>query len=145
MALEQHDAEGSRNLDPSSFVEAVVGLGASVVGVNCCSPWAASAFLDAVASHDLLQGDAVALSAIPNAGGFQRIGNRFMTHVNSEYIGRLARTFAERGVRLIGGCCEVHPEHIREMHNFLRGQLAGDSVVGVRGWPRPLIRLQWWP
>ncbi|HIM57291.1 MAG TPA: hypothetical protein EYM39_11345, partial [Candidatus Latescibacteria bacterium] len=138
MALEQHDAEGSWNLDPSSFVEAVVGLGASVVGVNCCTPWAASAFLDAVASHDLLQGDAVALSAMPNAGGFQRIGNRFMTHVNSEYIGRLARTFAERGVRLIGGCCEVHPEHIREMHNFLRGQLAGDSVVGVRGVAAPL-------
>jgi len=140
MALEQHDAEGSWNCNPSDFVETVVGRGASVVGVNCCTPWAASAFIDAVASHELLQDDAIVLSAMPNAGGFQRIGNRFMTHVNSEYIGRLARTFADRGVRLIGGCCEVHPEHIREMHNFLQGQLAGDSVVVAGGVGVPATR-----
>ena len=68
---------------------------------------------------------------MPNAGGFQRIGNRFMTHVNPEYMGRLARTFAERGVRLLGGCCEVHPQHIREMRNYLQGHLAGDTSVRV--------------
>jgi len=115
--------------DALAFVRRMAALGAAVAGVNCCAPWDASAFVDAA------RGAPVPLSVMPNAGGFQRIGNRFMTTVNPEYVGRLARSFLDRGVRLIGGCCEMHPPHIREMHNYLRSRQAA-PVIAVQT-PRP--------
>lgn len=115
----------SPDRDPRAFVEQMAGKGAAVVGVNCCAPWDARTFVEA--AHGL----PVPLSVMPNAGGFQRIGNRFMTSVNPEFMGRMARQFLDQGVRLIGGCCEVHPPHIREMHNYLRSRSA--SAVTVTG------------
>jgi homocysteine S-methyltransferase len=52
-----------------------------------------------------------------------------MTSVNPEYVGKLARSLLDRGVRLIGGCCEMHPPHIREMHNYLRSRQTGAVAV----------------
>ena len=66
---------------------------------------------------------------MPNAGGFQRIGHRYMTSVNAEYMGKTARTLSARGVWLIGGCCEVYPVHIREMDNYLQGIGASGRTV----------------
>ena len=109
-------------LSPLTFVRRMAELGAAVAGVNCCAPWDASAFVDAA------QGAPLPLVVMPNAGGFQRIGNRFMTSVNSEFVGRLARSLLDRGVQLIGGCCEMHPPHIREMHNYLRSRQAGTAI-----------------
>jgi homocysteine S-methyltransferase len=116
----------SPELEPSAFVKRMAEKGAVLAGVNCCAPWDASAFVDAA------RGAPLPLSVMPNAGGFQRIGNRFMTSVNPEYAGRLARSFLDRGVRLIGGCCEMHPPHIREMHNYLRSRGASVTVAEVR-------------
>jgi homocysteine S-methyltransferase len=113
-------------LKPRAFVERMAEKGASLAGVNCCAPWDASAFVDAA------QGAALPLSVMPNAGGFQRISNRFMTSVNPEFAGKLARSFLDRGVRLIGGCCEMHPPHIREMHNYLRSRQSGTMVTDIR-------------
>ncbi len=107
------------------FIRRMAEIGAAVAGVNCCAPWDASAFVDAVPDAPL------PLVVMPNAGGFQRIGNRFMSSVNPEFVGRLARSFMDRGVRLIGGCCEMHPPHIREMHNYLRSRQAGASTAAV--------------
>lgn len=109
----------SPEMNPVGFVKRLAELGAAVAGVNCCAPWDASAFVDAARNAP------VPLAVMPNAGGFQRIGNRFMSSVNPEFVGKLARSFLDRGVRLIGGCCEVHPPHIREMHNYLRSRQAG--------------------
>ena len=112
-------------LEPRAFVERMAERGAALAGVNCCAPWDASTFVDAT------RGAALPLSVMPNAGGFQRIGNRFMTSVNPEFAGKLARSFLDRGVRLIGGCCEMHPPHIREMRNYLSSRRAGATVTGV--------------
>jgi methionine synthase / methylenetetrahydrofolate reductase(NADPH) len=107
---------------PLDFVKRMKEKGAALAGVNCCAPWDAGVFVDAA------QGAALPLVVMPNAGGFQRIGNRFMTSVNPEFVGKMARSFLDRGVRLIGGCCEMHPPHIREMHNYLRSRQAGTTV-----------------
>ena len=115
-----------RELSPLAFVQRMAELGAAVAGVNCCAPWDASAFVDAARNAPL------PLVVMPNAGGFQRIGSRFMTSVNPEFVGKLARSFFDRGVRLIGGCCEMHPPHIREMHNYLRSRRAGAAAGTVR-------------
>ena len=112
-------------LSASVFVRRMAEVGAAVAGVNCCAPWDASAFVDAAANAPL------PLVVMPNAGGFQRIGNRFMSSVNPEFVGRLARSLLDRGVRLIGGCCEMHPPHIREMHNYLRSRQPGVTASAV--------------
>jgi len=116
----------SAELVPSAFVKRMAEKGAALAGVNCCAPWDANAFVDAV------RGAALPLSVMPNAGGFQRIGNRFLTAVNPEYAGKLARSFLDRGVRLIGGCCEMHPPHILEMNNYLRSRKASVMVTDIR-------------
>jgi homocysteine S-methyltransferase len=110
---------------PRDFVNRMAAKGAAVAGVNCCAPWDADTFVDAA------QAAPIPLVVMPNAGGFQRIGNRFMTSVNPEFVGRMARSFLDRGVRLIGGCCEMHPPHIREMYNYLRSRQAGPGVGAV--------------
>lgn len=130
MALQQKP-DGDWNLDPALYVKTVARLGARVVGVNCCTPWDATAFIEKVGSLDEVLNGKVLLSAMPNAGGFQRIGHRYMTAVNPEFMGKLARSFAAQSVRLIGGCCEVHSEHIREMNNYLQGSQASRSTVEV--------------
>jgi homocysteine S-methyltransferase len=59
---------------------------------------------------------------MPNAGGFERIGHRFLARANPEYMGTLARQLGDSGASLVGGCCEVHPEHIREMSAYLKSR-----------------------
>ncbi len=130
MAIHRSETLGWSH-DPAAFIEQVVEAGADVAGINCCAPWDAIAFAGAASRLAPVRDGKLLLSAMPNAGGFQRIGNRYMTRVNAEYMGQVARSLAEMGVRLVGGCCEVHPGHIREMHNYLHGRVAGAAGVGV--------------
>ena len=126
-------AELTAPTQPLEFIARMQQRGVPVAGVNCCAPWDAEAFIDAVKDSPAVRNGAVSLAAMPNGGGFQRIGNRFMTSVNPEFVGKLARNFLDRGVRLIGGCCEMHPPHIREMHNYLRSRRTDvDSVIICR-------------
>ena len=99
--------------DPVEFVNRMALLGVSLAGVNCCAPWDASAFVAAAKEAPVVRSGALSLVVMPNAGGFQRIGNRLMTSVNPELAGKLARNFSDLGVRLLGGCCEMHPPHIQ--------------------------------
>ncbi len=128
MALHRSGADHQWNTPPGVLIELAGEFELKVAGINCCAPWDAAAFLDEVEGK-LPPG--LLLSVMPNAGGFQRIGNRFMTRVNPEFMGRFARTLARRGVRLIGGCCEVHPHHIREMHNYLHSEQASARQIVV--------------
>jgi homocysteine S-methyltransferase len=132
MTLPSSGAGPLAGFDAVGFVERMHARGVAVAGVNCCAPWDAGAFVEAVRRCPAVGSGAILLSAMPNGGGFQRIGNRFMSYVNPEYVGKLARTLADQGVRLLGGCCEMHPPHIREMHNYLRARQAGNPAIGVR-------------
>jgi homocysteine S-methyltransferase len=120
--------------EPVAFVGRMAALGVPVAGVNCCAPWDAGAFVDAVRDTEPVRAGALLLSVMPNAGGFQRIGSRLMTTVNPEAAGKLARSLADRGVRLLGGCCEMHPPHIGEMHNYLQSR-GGARVVTTAAAP----------
>ena len=117
---------------PAVFIERMAALGVPVAGVNCCAPWDANSFVDAVKDSGPVKSGAVQLVVMPNAGGFQRIGNRFMTSVNPEFAGKMARSLFDRGVRLLGGCCEMHPPHIREMHNYLQSRTTGKKAANVQ-------------
>ncbi len=118
--------------DPVVFINRMAALGVVVAGVNCCAPWDASAFVDAVKDTASVRSGKMQLVVMPNAGGFQRIGNRHMTSVNPEFAGKMARSLSDRGVRLIGGCCEMHPPHIQEMHNHLQSRNVGRKTVLVQ-------------
>ncbi len=123
-------------VEPAKAVAEAISLGVKVIGVNCCAPWEAGAFMDAVKDMPEVRSGQVMLSAMPNAGGTERIGHRYLSRVNPEFMGRLARTLSDKGVRLIGGCCEVHPPHIAEMRNFLQPARAGSvasATVSARG------------
>ncbi|MCC7264898.1 MAG: homocysteine S-methyltransferase family protein [Candidatus Latescibacteria bacterium] len=122
---------GTSLANPAALVAGAAERGVQLVGANCCAPWEVTAFLDAVQDLPAVREGRVLLSAMPNAGGFQRIGHRYMTHVNPEFMGRFARTLAERGVSLVGGCCEVHPLHLAEMRNYLHGRRSGASAPVV--------------
>lgn len=119
MALKMWSDGEHWDIDPQEYVRRIAAVSASVVGVNCISPWDALAFIDAVRDLPEVTNGKVLLSAMPNAGGFERIGSRFMSRVNPEFMGQNARALAGSGARLIGGCCEVHPDHIREMAGYL--------------------------
>jgi len=114
-----------------AFIERMAQKGVAVAGVNCCAPWDATAFVDAVKDSAPVRAGKLRLVVMPNAGGFQRIGNRFMTSVNPEFVGKMARQLMDSGVRLIGGCCEMHPPHIQEMHNYLQSRQVGEKRVTV--------------
>jgi len=122
-------AELTGPADPVGFVFRMQARGVAICGVNCCAPWDAEAFVAAVKDLPAVRDATVLLSVMPNGGGFQRIGHRFMSCVNPEYVGKLARRLADCGVRLIGGCCEIHPPHIREMHNYLRSRHSRSVTV----------------
>ena len=132
MTIPSSGAGPLAGFDAVGFVERMHARGVAVAGVNCCAPWDAGAFVEAVRRCPVVCSGAILLSAMPNGGGFQRIGNRFMSYVNPEYVGKLARRLADQGVRLLGGCCEMHPPHIREMHNYLHARLAGERALGVQ-------------
>ncbi|MBW2542697.1 MAG: homocysteine S-methyltransferase family protein, partial [Deltaproteobacteria bacterium] len=100
MSLWQHGSDGSWNIDPAEYVAEAAEAGASVVGVNCLAPWEAEAFVRSARRAAAVESGAVMLSAMPNAGGFERIGHRFMSRVNPEFMGRTARTLYEDGARL---------------------------------------------
>ena len=117
--------------DPVAFIHRMAALGVPVAGVNCCAPWDADRFVDAVKDTAPVRSGALQLVVMPNAGGFQRIGNRLMTSVNPEFAGKMACSLSDRGVRLIGGCCEMHPPHIQEMHNFLQSRSGGRRAVAI--------------
>jgi homocysteine S-methyltransferase len=126
MAL--HQVGDQWDQDPQLYAKTAADLGAQVLGVNCCTPAEARAFFAAVQELKPVQDGQVLLSAMPNGGDFQRIGHRYLTGVNPEFMGRFAREMSQQGVRLVGGCCEVHPPHIHEMHNYLHSLAAGDQV-----------------
>lgn len=122
MSLHQNGSEATWERDPISYVETVAKCGVQVIGINCCAPWDAVSFIERARSAPAIRENRAYLSATPNAGGLQQVGNRSIMRVNPEYMGKLARTLADQGARLIGGCCEVHPPHISEMRNYLSGR-----------------------
>ena len=127
MALHQRD--GTWEQAPQAYVQTAAALGAHVVGINCCALAEARAFLDAVQECASVRDGQVQLAVMPNGGDFRRVGHRYLTGVNPECMGRFAREMAHKGVRLIGGCCEVHPPHVHEMYSYLHSLADGESTV----------------
>jgi len=95
-----------------------------VIGVNCTlGPQSLLSVLEGFA------GGHRALSAMPNVGFPQRVGDRTIYPRSSpEYFALFAREAAALGARVVGGCCGTTPEHVRAMAGAVRGLAPATSV-----------------
>src|SRR5258708_15118274 len=109
-------------------------LGANVVGVNCVTgPHAMVRILRRIPA-DLL------ISAFPNAGYPRYHEGRFLYNAAQEYFGKASREFVAEGARLIGGCCGVGPEHIRQISLAIAGLKPVTSKPAIQLPVEPLPR-----
>lgn len=108
-------------------VELLADLPLDVMGVNC-----------AVGPTDLLRNlqrlaktvpEGMRLSAQPNAGWPEHVGERTMYPAPPQYFGEYALAFIEAGARLVGGCCGTTPEHIAHMRQSLDNPTRPDSYI----------------
>ncbi|WP_281198631.1 bifunctional homocysteine S-methyltransferase/methylenetetrahydrofolate reductase [Paenibacillus oryzae] len=92
-------------------------LGADVVGFNCHS--GPNGILKAVES---IEGPVhLPLSVYPNAGIPDYVDGKYSYSAGAQYFGECARRFADRGVKIIGGCCGTTPEHVAAMAAAIEG------------------------
>ena len=70
----------------------------------------------------------------PNAGGPKEFEGRQIYYSSPEYLGEYALRYAKLGVRGIGGCCGIGPEHITCACQMLRPWRGGsiDQKVAVK-------------
>lgn len=116
---------------PDAF-GAVVEEGADVVGFNCHSgPKGIMGVMDGVEGPLHLP-----MSVFPNAGLADYIDGEYVYGATPEYFGECARSFADLGARLIGGCCGTTPEHIAAMATALEGYVA-QPLAKERKLPEP--------
>ena len=88
--------------------------GADVVGVNCVNgPRAMLRLFEKIPVEGLF-------SAFPNAGYPEYHEGRFLYFTTPDYFAKCAVALAEKGVRLIGGCCGTGPRHIAAMVKALK-------------------------
>ena len=123
--------------DPETFGPKLEEWGADVIGCNCSvGPVAMLGAIErvrAVTSRPL--------AAQPNAGIPRSVEGRNIYLCSPEYMATYARQFVSAGVRLVGGCCGTTAEHIREMKNALRvdvarGKTATAQVSGSHAAPK---------
>ncbi len=102
--------------DPEEFHAAAAKVraeDAEAVGVNC---------VDGNHALHLLEGldEGEPLAAFPSAGLPQSHDSQLVYPTSPEAFARSAMTLADRGVRLLGGCCGVGPRHIAALAAALR-------------------------
>jgi methionine synthase I (cobalamin-dependent) len=87
---------------------------ADIVGVNCVNgPQAMLRLFEQIPAEGLI-------SALPNAGYPRYHEGRYVYSTEPEYFAQAARQLAQQGAKLIGGCCGIHPGHIRAMAAALK-------------------------
>ncbi|MDX6751680.1 homocysteine S-methyltransferase family protein [Geminicoccaceae bacterium 1502E] len=103
---------------------ALDGIPVEAVLVNCCSPESITAAMPELAALGPPAGAyANGFAPIPKdwlvTQGTARLGHR--DELTPEAYCRHAARWIETGARIVGGCCEVGPEHIRAIREMLEG------------------------
>ncbi len=101
---------------PAQVARKLHEAGADVIGVNCGGgPQQLARILQAMRQAV----PAAVLSAMPNAGFPESVGERMMYPATGEYFADYALTFKAIGAKMIGGCCGTTPAHIAAMRKVL--------------------------
>jgi homocysteine S-methyltransferase len=112
---------------PERFAPSLQEAGADVIGLNCSI--GPAHMLETLERMTATTG--ACLSAQPNAGRPRDVEGRTIYLTSPGYMASYARRFAERRVRLVGGCCGTTPAHIAEIKSALSsvGAPASASVA----------------
>lgn len=124
-----------RTLDGYEISDAFAILqneGADVLGFNCHS--GPKGIMSVMSGLDGPLN--VPLSVFPNAGLADYVDGEYIYGATPEYFGESARSFADLGARLIGGCCGTTPEHIAATAQALKGYRAKPLQEG-KPLPKP--------
>jgi homocysteine S-methyltransferase len=96
--------------DLALSAQRLIDSGADIIGLNC--GYGIRAIEGAMEYINHL---GVPLSVMPNAGFPERIGGRLRFGASEEYLANEALVLAQKGARIIGGCCGTTPAHIEAM------------------------------
>ena len=105
-------------------LEMIGEIGADAVLLNCSLPETISAAMPIMSSVDVSFGAyANGFTAIKKLEMGDIVAERFSkrTDLTPQGYANFAQGWAEAGATLIGGCCEVGPEHIKELANYFKG------------------------
>ncbi len=93
------------------FARAMESGGAAAIGINCAAgPRALEAVVSTLARLTRLP-----VVARPNAGFPVVEDGALRYHLRAQYLVERARAYVASGVRVVGGCCGVAPEHIKAL------------------------------
>ena len=111
------DARTILGFSPQQFAEKMRKLKqVDVIGANCSiGPGRLFPVVEAMLPY----ADGFKVSAQPNAGWPEQVGDRLIYPSTPEYFARFAERAVEAGVSILGGCCGTTPEHIRAMRRAL--------------------------
>lgn len=121
----EKDAVTQDGVPLAEAFEQLKQAGADVVGFNCRS--GPNGILRAI---DAIVGDIpLPLSVFPNAGIPDYVDGKYTFTASPEYFAESARKFADRGARIIGGCCGTTPEHIAAIAAALNGYVPQEPAA----------------
>lgn len=114
-----HIRSGERLVDA---VKAVKPLDPLAITVNCSTPESVTSALPWLTDHfPCVGGYANGFQSIaPLKAGGTTAGLTARQDLTPAVYAEYALSWAEAGAKVIGGCCEVGPDHIREMERVLR-------------------------
>jgi len=96
-------------LSPADVVAAVAPLGVAALGANCGRSLEDT---DAIADELLAATPGVPLWIKPNAGVPRIVGDTVVYDADPAMLAEHIRQYADKGARIVGGCCGSTPEHI---------------------------------
>ncbi|MCA1553500.1 MAG: bifunctional homocysteine S-methyltransferase/methylenetetrahydrofolate reductase, partial [Chloroflexi bacterium] len=110
------DARTILGYSPQQFAEAMRDFDVTAIGANCSvGPGRLFPVVEAMLSY----ANGFKVSAQPNAGWPEQVGDRLIYPSTPEYFARFAERAVEAGVTIVGGCCGTTPDHIRAMRHAL--------------------------
>ena len=104
--------QGTRTMmgvSASDVVAAVEPLGVAALGANCGR---SLADMDSVVGDFLAAAPHLPLWVKPNAGVPRIVGDEVVYEAGPEDLAEHVRGYADRGARIVGGCCGSTPEHV---------------------------------
>ena len=96
-------------LSPADVVAAVEPLGVAALGANCGRSLADT---DTIVDEFLAAASGLPLWIKPNAGVPRIVGDTVVYDADPEMLAAHVRAYADKGARIVGGCCGSTPEHI---------------------------------
>ncbi len=96
-------------LSPADVVAAVAAFGVAALGANCGRSLQDT---DTIVDEFLAAAPGVPLWVKPNAGVPRMVGDTVIYDADPAMLAEHIRRYADKGARIVGGCCGSTPEHI---------------------------------